>query len=221
MRHVLTAPDLLDAPERLARASLAVTPKGRRRLVALAGPPASGKSTLAEAVVAQLNAAGARAVLVPMDGFHLDNRILEPRDLLARKGAPETFDATGFVKMVQALTDEEEVVFPLFDRNLDCAVAGAGVITPDHDTVVVEGNYLLLDRDPWRALAPLWDQTAFLSVPLIELKRRLVARWLHYGLSQAAAEARAESNDLANAKTVLDQSVREAAIIIEQPAQAR
>ena len=221
MRHVLTAPDLLDAPERLARASLTVTPKGRRRLIALAGSPASGKSTLAEAVVAQLNAAGARAVLVPMDGFHLDNRILEPRGLLARKGAPETFDATGFVKMVRALSEEEEVVFPLFDRSLDCAVAGAGVITPDHDTVVVEGNYLLLDRDPWRALAPLWDQTAFLSVPLIELKRRLVTRWLHYGLSQAAAEARAEGNDLANAKTVLDQSVREAAIIIEQPAQAR
>ena len=68
----------------------------RRHLAAIAGPPGSGKSTLAEAVVAELVGAGIDAVLMPMDGFHLDNRLLEPRGLLPRKGAPETFDFGGF-----------------------------------------------------------------------------------------------------------------------------
>jgi pantothenate kinase len=51
-----------------------------------------------------------------MDGFHLDNAILTARGLLPRKGAPETFDALGFVRMVERLGTDAEVVIPGFDR---------------------------------------------------------------------------------------------------------
>ena len=214
----MSKPDMPKSLTHFAETIIQNPPKGRRRLVALAGPPASGKSTLAEGLVAYLNTQGLNAVLVPMDGFHLDNRILTPRGLLARKGAPETFDASGFVKMVQALAHEEEIVFPLFDRSLDCAIAGAGVVAAEHDTVVVEGNYLLLDQAPWNALAPLWDGAGFLSVPMEQLRQRLIERWLHHGLPQDAAVARAEGNDLANAKTVQDQSLTEGVTLIDSSA---
>jgi fructokinase len=144
-----------------------------------------------------------------MDGFHLDNRLLEPLGLLQRKGAPETFDSTGFVRLVEALAVEDRAVYPIFDRALDRAIAGAGMVGPEVDTVVVEGNYLLLNSAPWSALRPLWDHAIMLSVPIEELRRRLIDRWLHHGMSQEAAVARAEGNDLRNAQVVLAESSAE------------
>lgn len=90
-----------------------------RRLVAIAGAPGSGKSTLTDSLVAHLNAPrpGIAAVL-PMDGYHFDDRVLVPRGLLPRKGSPETFDVAGFRHMLKRLSedDEEEVAVPVFDR---------------------------------------------------------------------------------------------------------
>lgn len=173
-----------------------------RRLVAVVGAPGSGKSTLAARLVAGLPG----AVLVPMDGFHLDNRLLDRDGLRTRKGAPETFDAAGFVALVRRLKTGEELVYPLFDRDLDLAIAGAGRVTADTRLVVVEGNYLLLDRAPWRDLAGLWDLSVMLDVPTKELRRRLTARW--QGLGRSPAEVLAHlDNDLANAETVQVQSL--------------
>ncbi|WEF22892.1 hypothetical protein [Paracoccus sp. S3-43] len=125
----------------------------------MAGAPGSGKSTLAEALVARLD----DAVLVPMDGFHLDDRVLSARGLLARKGAVETFDAEGFAVLVERLALRgTEVIFPVFDRSREIAVAGAGVVAPHHRIVVIEGNYLLLDAAPWNRLR--FDLTVWLDV---------------------------------------------------------
>lgn len=183
---------------------LATPPRGRRRLVALAGGPASGKSTLAAALARALNSAGAQAQVVPMDGFHLDNALLIARTLLERKGAPQTFDAAGFVHLVRRVRDEAEVVFPTFDRTRDLAVAGAGQITQACDTAIVEGNYLLFDAPQWRDIARLWDVSIRLDPPRDVLRARLVARWVAHGLDAEQARARAELNDLPNAQTVAD-----------------
>ncbi len=185
-----------DVVDRLIRRVGAVRPKARRRLIAIAGAPASGKTTLAAELAEAL---GARAILVPMDGFHLDNRILDARGLRPRKGAPQTFDGAGFVHMIRRLASEDEVVIPVFDRARDIAIAGASVVGPETETAVVEGNYLLLDEEPWRALRPLWDLSVYLKVPEDTLRARLIQRWLDHGLNPQAAEARATSNDLPNA----------------------
>jgi pantothenate kinase len=71
-----------------------------RCLIAIAGPPASGKTTLASNVAVALNQRTHEATFFPMDGFHLDNRIPIERDRLVEKGAPDTFDAGGFLNMV-------------------------------------------------------------------------------------------------------------------------
>ncbi|SNT01940.1 nucleoside triphosphate hydrolase [Antarctobacter heliothermus] len=177
-----------------------VTAKGRRMMLAVAGPPGSGKSTLAEALVGHL---GPRAVLMPMDGFHLDNRLLEPRGLLPRKGAPESFDFDGLKATLARVAAEPSVLLPVFDRSREIAIAGAQEIGPDTDTVVVEGNYLCFAETPWDSLMPLWDATVFLEVPEAELERRLISRWLGYGYAPEDARQKALSNDIPNARRVL------------------
>jgi pantothenate kinase len=67
----------------------------------------------------------------------------------------------------------------------------------------VEGNYLCLDEDPWRNLAPLWDMSFFVEVPEAELERRLIRRWLRHGLDPEAARTRALGNDIPNAARVM------------------
>lgn len=174
-----------------------------RFITALVGAPGAGKSTLAAALVAEL---GAGARVVPMDGFHLDNPVLEARGLLARKGCPESFDALGFVHMVQRLATEAEVVIPVFDRKLDLARAGGDVVRAEDRLLIVEGNYLLLNAAPWTHALPHYGLTIALDVPEAELERRLIQRWIDHDHTPEAARARALSNDIPNARRVLGES---------------
>lgn len=177
---------------------------GGRQLIAIAGPPASGKSTVAEELCAQL---GPMAGLVAMDGFHLDNAILDARGLRPRKGAPETFDLAGFAALLRRLQTEDEVIAPRFRRDLDVSVGSAVVIEPGATFAIVEGNYLLLDAPGWRDLRSLWAFSAFLEVPEDALERRLMQRWSDNGYDPDAARQKVEQNDLPNAKLVLQNSM--------------
>lgn len=174
--------------------------KGRRRVVALAGPPASGKSTFANQIADHLTAQGNSAQAVPMDGFHLDNSELDLRGLRSRKGAPETFDIAGLTDLIGRLGTEDKVPFPTFDRSHDRAAPDGGVLSHGVETVIVEGNYLLFDDKGWRDLYDLWDFRIFLNVPSDVLRTRLVDRWLAHDHTQVQAETRADGNDMANAR---------------------
>lgn len=184
---------------------------GQRCVIGIAGPPGSGKSTLGGAVVHHLNAPGQSApvaALVPMDGFHLDNVILEARGMRAIKGAPETFDVAAFVALVRALRlDAENIRYPLFDRKADRTVPKAGLVPAQTPIVVVEGNYLLLRTDGWRDLRGVFDATVMIAPPLKTLEARLVDRWLHHGLSRKEALRRVRGNDLPNARRVMEESM--------------
>jgi len=174
-----------------------------RLLVALAGAPGSGKSTLAAELSRRLTLQKCVNVVVPMDGFHLDNGLLEVHGLLTRKGAPETFDAAGFIRMIKALRSEDNVIAPTFDRTRDIAIAGAIHIPPECPVVILEGNYLLFDEAPWKVLQSAWDISAYIDVPMPEIRARLIQRWLSLNLSRAAATRRAESNDIPNAQRII------------------
>lgn len=168
-----------------------------RKLIAIAGAPGSGKSTLAVDLAHQL---GPTAAVMPMDGFHLDNDVLHAMDLFHRKGAPETFDADGFVALMKRLRGEDTVSYPTFDRDADRTVPDGGQINETTRIVLVEGNYLLLDQSPWDNLAGLFDMTVRLVVDHETLAARLIKRWIHHGLSPETARDRALGNDMVNAR---------------------
>ncbi|WP_370645632.1 nucleoside triphosphate hydrolase [Phyllobacterium pellucidum] len=198
---MITVEDLV--PELLARAA-----RTDRLIVAIAGAPGAGKSTASAALCEAINARepGA-AIVVPMDGFHLDNAILDAMNLRKRKGSPPTFDCAGFEALLNRLRHiGDDVVIPLFDRKLDLARAGADIVRAGQRILLVEGNYLLLDQAPWDRLAPLFDVTVFLEVDRLELENRLVQRWLGLGHNVGSAQQRALSNDMPNAELVLEES---------------
>ncbi|MBY5454565.1 MULTISPECIES: nucleoside/nucleotide kinase family protein [Rhizobium] len=174
-----------------------------RSIIAIAGPPGSGKSTFAEKLDAELNAisAGSSAIL-PMDGFHFDDMVLVPRGLRPRKGAPETFDVAGFAHMIGRLRDnlEPEVAVPVFDRSIEIARAGARTIPRTVRTVIVEGNYLLLDRSPWNELK--FDLTVMVEFDREVLRQRLLQRWLDLGMDLLEASSKVKDNDMINADLV-------------------
>jgi pantothenate kinase len=182
--------------------------RGGRVVAALAGPPGAGKSTVAEAVALRLNMDRADfCAVLPMDGFHYDDAVLEARGWRPRKGAPHTFDVGGLRATLARLraNDEAEVAVPVFDRRIEIARAGARIIAQATPVVLVEGNYLLLRAEPWADLRPFFDLTVALAADEATLARRLTARWA--ALPAAAARAKVEQNDLPNARTVLRESV--------------
>ncbi|MCX7889939.1 MAG: nucleoside/nucleotide kinase family protein [Rhodobacteraceae bacterium] len=191
-------------------ARLLETPPGTRCVLAIAGPPGSGKSTTAARLVEALEAArpGA-AALVPMDGFHYDDAVLHELDRHARKGAPDTFDVGGLRSVLERLRarDEDWVAVPVFDRDTEMSRAAARLVRRTADLIVVEGNYLLLNRDPWASLRRLFDLRVLIEVPEAVLRARLEARWRGYRLAPAAIRAKVEGNDLPNGRIVATESL--------------
>lgn len=193
----------------LARRILAASEGRKRFIAAIAGPPASGKSTLVEDLKRLIDreAGAGCAAIFPMDGFHFDDAVLEARGHRARKGAPFTFDVAGFAATLQRIRgDEEEVAVPIFDRSLELARAGAGIIEQRHRIVLTEGNYLLLEEAPWSGLRRLYDLSILLAVPETMLRERLMQRWLSHGKTRQQAIAWIESNDMPNIRSVLTRS---------------
>ena len=175
--------------------------QGGRAVLGITGSPGAGKSTLAAAVV---DALGDRAVLVPMDGFHLDDRVLDALGRRERKGAPDTFDAAGFVHLLRRVREgRDDVVYaPVFVREQEQAVAGALPVPRAVPLVVVEGNYLLFDEGPWAAVRALLTEAWYLDVDPATRVERLVARHVRHGRSPAAAERWVADTDEPNARLI-------------------
>ena len=168
--------------------------------VAVAGPPGSGKSSVAEALHEII---GETSCVVPMDGFHLDNDTLAARGLIQVKGAPETFDLKGFARLVDGLKSRTVRHFPTFDRDADSVMTDGGTVPEGVSILLFEGNYLLFDEDGWTDLADRWDASLWLDVPEDVLAHRLTQRWLDQGMTQQDAVTRAKGNDIPNARRVL------------------
>lgn len=181
-----------------------------RCLVAIAGAPGSGKSTVSGLLQTELiDRHDLFTQIVPMDGFHFDNAILQQRDLQASKGSPQTFDVSGLENILMRLTTTPavDVLVPVFDRGRDLSRGSARDIAGDTQVILVEGNYLLLDATPWNALKRHFDTTVMIQCDESVLRQRLMNRWLDLDFSEEAARIKVEANDLPNAVTVMSQSL--------------
>ncbi|WP_367186639.1 nucleoside/nucleotide kinase family protein [Rhodoferax sp.] len=160
---------------------------GSRKILGLVAPPGAGKSTLAAALMAHHPQ---QVQGVPMDGFHLANSELVRLGREQRKGAPDTFDAAGFVNLLRRLKNQsasETIYAPEFSRDIEEAIAGAIAIEPDTSLVITEGNYLLLDEPPWVEVREVVDEIWYLDVPDELRLERLLARHIRFGRSRAQA----------------------------------
>ena len=191
----------LRADDGLVERARALSRTGQRVLLGITGPPASGKSTLASRVAAEV---GEHAVVVPMDGFHLHDPELARLGLSERKGAPETFDVAGYAALLRRLHAETDhaVYAPEFDRSREESIAGAIGVHPWHTLVITEGNYLLYDSPGWTAVLPLLDETWYVEVDDDIRRERLVKRHMANGRSPADALRWATVSDQANAEIV-------------------
>lgn len=187
----LTTSGAIDRARVLAR-------RGGRVLLGITGEPGAGKSTLGATLSSAL---GTEAAVVPMDGFHLAQSRLEELGRVDRKGAPDTFDAWGFVSLVRRLADAAEPVTyaPAYRRELHNGVTGAIPVERSTPLVIIEGNYLLLEEEPWCLVHGLMDEIWYVDVDEDLRMRRLAARHERFGKSHDAAIAWAAGPDESNA----------------------
>jgi pantothenate kinase len=196
---------------RLLHRAKALADRPGRAILGITGPPAAGKSTLAQALLAAL---APRAAYVPLDGFHLAHQVLVDMGRVARKGAPDTFDAAGYVALLRRLRDPRQGVIyaPMFVREIEDSIANAIPVPPAVELVITEGNYLLVQSGPWAEVGPLLDEIWYLDLAEEVRLRRLTDRHVAFGRSASEARARATGTDQRNA--VLIAATRERADLV-------
>ncbi len=171
---------------------------GGRRVLGLVGVPGAGKSTLAARLTESL---GDGAVGVPMDGFHLANAELARLGRSHRKGAPDTFDAAGYVNLLRRLRHPapgETVYAPAFHREIEEAVAGSIAVPDTARLIITEGNYLLLGG-PWTEVRGLLDEVWFVEGDEGIRQERLLARHVRHGRTPTEAQSWIATTDEPNA----------------------
>jgi pantothenate kinase len=173
-----------------------------RAVLGVTGSPGAGKSTLVEALLRELPAES--VAHVPMDGFHLADVALRRLGRLQAKGAPDTFDAGGYVALLRRLrADAEDVIYaPAFERDLEQPLAGAIAVPRQARLILTEGNYLLVDDERWnpvrRELAEVWFCDPDPEVRMAQL----VARHVQFGKDPEHARAWVQAVDEGNADLV-------------------
>jgi len=194
----------------LIRSATATT--STRHVIGIAGIGGSGKSTFASNLLTRIRQALPDqpdfARLIPIDGFHLRNQTLDALNLRDRKGSPPTFDATAYLALLRRCrTDFSQAIpFPIYDRSLHEPVLpgdGEHTITPATRLIITEGNYLLLDEQPWSELADVLDECWLLDTPIEQAKEWILARHQRGRRTAEDALIHYERTDLPNAELVL------------------
>jgi pantothenate kinase len=173
-----------------------------RTIIGIVGKPGGGKSTLSKFLLKGMDST--LVSVVPMDGFHLSNKILKELGRSDRKGAQDTFDVNGFKTLIERikLDNVDPIYYPIFDRSIEESIAAQGVVYPSTRVVIVEGNYLMHDRDGWQEISPLLDQSWYAFLEEDIRISRLISRHIAFGKDPESAKAWAKGSDQVNAELI-------------------
>ncbi|EJK72030.1 hypothetical protein THAOC_06478 [Thalassiosira oceanica] len=206
------------------------------------GGQRSGKSTLSEAVSSRINELlrdESASVVLPMDGYHYTRAQLKAmgdsddcpysnEDLIARRGAPWTFDAEACVRDFTRARELGQASLPIYSRTKSDPIEDGALLSKDTKIVLLEGNYLLAWGDErWRPLQTnrVFDETWYIACRSLDDQReRLVKRHLEtwsvektrmFGEGEVGAGVKADSNDMLNLVWIDDMSRKHADLIID------
>jgi len=193
---------LADQKAALARIEAHLQKSSERVLIGIIGKPGAGKSTLSKFLMSKLSKE--LVTVVPMDGYHLSNKVLKDLKRSDRKGSPDTFDVPGFVSLVKRIRSEQtqSIYYPIFDRAIEESIAAQGVVTSATKVVIIEGNYLLHDEGGWEVINDLLDESWMVYVDDDKRISRLISRHIAFGKDPEAAKAWAKGTDEANAQLI-------------------
>ena len=173
-----------------------------RTIIGIVGKPGGGKSTLSKFLLKGCDPL--LVSVVPMDGFHLSNKVLKSLGRSERKGAPDTFDVRGFINILERIARDhsDSIYYPVFDRSIEESIAAQGVVLPSTRVVIVEGNYLMHDQGGWQDVSPLLNQCWYAFLDEDVRISRLISRHIAFGKDPERAKEWAKGTDQRNADLI-------------------
>jgi type I pantothenate kinase len=149
-------------------------------VIGVAGSVAVGKSTTARVLKALLARwpDHPKVELVTTDGFLWPRAELERRDILHRKGFPESYDRRTLLRFVSEVkAGAPEVRAPVYSHLLYDIVPGEEQVVRRPDILIVEGLNVL-QPGPRLAVADLFDFSIFVDAHTEDVARWYVERFL-------------------------------------------
>ncbi|KAH9902107.1 P-loop containing nucleoside triphosphate hydrolase protein [Xylariomycetidae sp. FL2044] len=163
----------------------------KRCLVALAGGPGSGKSTIAAAISDRVSKQHVKCQTVSIEGFMKPQSQLSEAQM-RRRGAIETFDGEAVLRMFKTLRERgpgHELRAPSFDEEKRDPVPDDQLIEADTEAVIFEGIYMLADEPPWKEIEKLVDEKWYIHVRPELSRQRVADRRVGKGICETKEEA--------------------------------
>jgi type I pantothenate kinase len=156
-------------------------------VIGIVGSVSVGKSTLARTLHALLarTPAHPHVELVTTDGFLLPNRELARRDIMNRKGFPESYDQRALLRFVTAIkAGQAEVAAPVYSHLSYDVVPDDRILVRRPDVLILEGLNLLqpartrADGSQGLAVSDFLDFSIYLDARPRDLRGWYVDRFL-------------------------------------------
>jgi type I pantothenate kinase len=151
-------------------------------VIAVSGSVAVGKSTFARTLQAMLTRwpGQPNVSLITTDGFLYPNAVLEERNLMRRKGFPESYDLPRLLGFLHAVkSGEEEIAAPVYSHLSYDVLPGQVQMVRHPDILIFEGlNVLQAPHGASVIASDFFDFSIFLDADSNDLETWYVERFL-------------------------------------------
>jgi type I pantothenate kinase len=151
-------------------------------IIGIAGSVAVGKSTVARLLKELLSRweGTPKVALVTTDGFLYPNAELERRDLMSRKGFPESYDRKALLKFVSEIkSGVSKVSAPVYSHLAYDIVPGEKITIETPDVLIVEGLNVLQtpEKDQPLALSDFFDFKIYVDADPLDIRTWYLERF--------------------------------------------